>query len=105
MVKLVNLVKTLRSKNAGPFLTTMDIFFEDRESYERVKNSGVITKELVAKLYGIPINDVVGLYYYDPAMGIKITIIKPHGWISGDPENTDVLGCSQHVPLQDIEIP
>ncbi len=39
---LVELAKTIRSKNAGVDQITFDIVFRDRETYELVKRSGVI---------------------------------------------------------------
>jgi hypothetical protein len=41
--KLVELAKTIRSKNAGPDKITFDIIFNDKTSYELVKRSQVIT--------------------------------------------------------------
>jgi len=52
-VSLYDLAKVLRSKNAGPFELTLDVIFESKESYFLVKNSGVITRELICKLYNI----------------------------------------------------
>ena len=54
-VSIVDLVKVIRSKNAGPFELTFDIIFKDKETYEKVKKTKVITKELIAKLYHISI--------------------------------------------------
>ncbi|MFX1589594.1 MAG: DUF4387 family protein [Promethearchaeota archaeon] len=39
MALLVDLAKVIRSKNAGPFMTTIDIFFDERENYEKVKKN------------------------------------------------------------------
>ena len=76
-MKIYELAGVFRSKNAGPFRTTFDILFDDEEPYRRVKDSGVLTKELIAKLYGIKPEDVYGIFYVDAARGIKITIPKP----------------------------
>ena len=38
--RLVELAKTIRSKNAGVDQITFDVIFGDRESYELVKRSG-----------------------------------------------------------------
>jgi hypothetical protein len=99
----MELAKVIRSKNASPFLTTLDIFFKDNASYERVKKSGIISKKYIARLYNISEKDVVGIYYYGAASGMKITIIKPEA--SGDIKCPDVYGAQQHVPLLKIEIP
>jgi hypothetical protein len=33
-VSIIDLVKIIRSKNAGPFELTFDIIFKDKETYE-----------------------------------------------------------------------
>ena len=104
-MKLSELATVLRSKNAGPFLTTLDILFDADEPYYRVRDSRILTKETIANLYGIRPEDVLGVYSVDEARGIKITIPKPVGMACGDPECRDLFGAQQHIPLLDIEIP
>jgi hypothetical protein len=99
------LAEVVRTKNAGPYIITADLVFPDMETYLRVKGSGVITPELVARLYRIPIDEVLGVLFFDPARCVKINIRRPHGQCSGDVEDTDVLGMQQHAPLLGIEIP
>lgn len=53
-VKLVDLAKTIRSKNAGVDKITFDIIFKEKENYEIVKKSKVLSKKSIAKLFGIP---------------------------------------------------
>src|SRR5204862_3230126 len=52
--RLVELAKTIRSKNAGVDQITFDVIFADRESYELVKRSGALTADVVSRLYAIP---------------------------------------------------
>ncbi len=52
--KLVDLAKTIRSKNAGTDKITFDIIFREKKNYDLVKKSGALTKATIAKLYGIP---------------------------------------------------
>jgi hypothetical protein len=104
-MKLSELAKVLRSKNAGPFLTTLDILFDTDAAYLKVRDSGILTKEYIARLYGISPKEVLGIYSVDAARGIKITIPKPVGMACGDPECRDLFGAQQHIPLLDIEIP
>ena len=52
-VKLVDLAKTIRSKNAGTDRITFDIIFRDPANYEMVKKSGVLNKKFVSELYEI----------------------------------------------------
>jgi hypothetical protein len=104
-MKICELATVLRSKNAGPFRTTLDIFFDADEPYRRVRDSGVLTKEYIAQLYGIRKEDVYGVFHADAVRGIKITILKPLDMASGDIHCRDLFGGQQHIPLLDIEVP
>lgn len=100
---LFELAKVLRSKNAGPFEVTFDIIFDDPEIFELVKNSGVITRELVAGLYRVAPCRISHLVFFDPALAIKITMAR---WIdSGSVGDTDVYGAQQHAPLMGMRLP
>lgn len=101
--KLSALAKTVRSKNAGVDKITFDIIFADRERYERVKQSGVITKASVARLYGIPEARISDFVAFDPACAIKFTIYRARP--SGSPGDTDIFGAQQYAPLLEIEVP
>lgn len=102
-VKLVALAKTIRSKNAGTDKITFDIIFREKENYEIVKASRCLTKETVAKLYGIDEERICDFVEYDPAYAIKFTIYRTVP--SGSPGEGDVFGCQQYPPLLDIEVP
>ena len=91
MARMDELAYIIRSKNAGPFWFTLDLLFQSEENYLRVKNSGVITKDLMAKLYNRPA-DIFDIYFFDNAWGIKISY-------------PDCYGAQQHAPLLGIEIP
>lgn len=101
--KLVDLAKTIRSKNAGTDKITFDIIFREKENYELVKASKAITKETMAKLFGIPLERVCDFVEYDPANAIKFTIYRSRP--SGSPGEGDIFGCQQYAPLLDVEIP
>ena len=102
MARLYDIAKVLRSKNAGALLCTLDMMFEDEATYRRVRDSGAITPQRVAALYGVSDNEVA-VIPYDVAYAIKVTI--PRLVPSGDPDDTDIYGAQQHAPLLDIEIP
>jgi hypothetical protein len=103
MTKLGELADVMRSKNAGPFMLTIDVIFGSREAYERVKHSRLLTKDRVAKLYKVPESSVHGVYFIDQAYGIKVSLIKKIP--SGVPACTDTLGAQQHFPLSQLDIP
>jgi hypothetical protein len=104
-MKLHKLASVLRSKSAGPFRNTFDIFFAEEEPYRRVKSSKVLTRESIAQLYHIRPEDVFGIYFVDGARGIKITIPKSSHEATGDPACRDIYGAQQYIPLLDIEVP
>ena len=101
MTQLAELARLIRSKNAGPFELTFDIMFDDALTYERVKRSGALSQEIVAKIYALPVNDVK-FFFCDHARAIKATIPRPY--FQGDPRDSDSHGGQQYAPLMDIEI-
>jgi uncharacterized protein DUF4387 len=102
MARLWELAKLVRAKNAGPFTLTFDIIFNDAETYDQVKRSGVISRELFARVYRVPEDDVL-FFEHDRALAFKASIPRPV--ISGDVDDVDVFGGQQHSPLVDLEIP
>ncbi|MCC6703514.1 MAG: DUF4387 domain-containing protein [Thermomicrobiales bacterium] len=102
-VPLHRIAKTIRSKNAGAHYFTFDIIFDNRETYERVKKTGVITRDLVRELYGVGDERIAELVEYDKGNAIKITLRRSVS--SGDVGDTDLYGCQQYIPLLDIPIP
>lgn len=103
MRRLVELAKTIRSKNAGTDKITFDIIFRDKDTYERVKSLKAITRQSIAKLFSIPEERICDFVEFDPAYAIKFTILRDRP--SGSPGETDIFGCQQYPPLLDIEIP
>lgn len=102
MAKMRELAQVIRSKNSGPYELTLDIIFNTREIYEKVIEKKVITPELIASLYKIPVENVINVIEFSPANAIKATIVRPIA--SGELGETDVYGAQQHAPLLDIEI-
>ena len=104
MTTLGELADVMRSKNAGPFQFTIDLMFNDREVYDRVKNSGVISAGVIAPLYQVE-PGLVRIMPFDRVRAIKITIPRRTGVNgSGSAFDRDVYGAQQHGPLVDLEI-
>ena len=101
-MKLMELATVVRSKNASPFITTLDLFFENKANYLLVKESGVLTIERIATLYKLLVEDVLGVWFVDDCQGVKISILKHYP--SDHPLSTDLYGAQQNAPLLDIEI-
>jgi hypothetical protein len=101
MPALHEVARMIRSKNAGPFLVTIDVMFENEADYRRVVDSEAITPEVVAPRYALTTEEV-RVINYAPALAIKITMPRP---AAGGPEDTDVAGGQYFVGVLDIEVP
>ena len=101
-MKLWQMTKLIRSKNAGPFELTFDVIFKDQQGYEKVRDAKLISAEWFAATYRLPVQ-AVSVIHYDAANAIKITIPRPT--ISGDIDDGDVYGGQQYAPLVDLEVP
>lgn len=102
-MKLQELARTIRSKNAGPYWITVEIIFDNAEVYQQIKTNEWISRKIVADAYRMAEEAVHGFVFYDPGLGIKANFKRDLA--SGGPFETDVYGCQQYIPLLDIEIP
>ena len=101
--KLSEIAKTIRSKNAGVDKITFDVIFPDRESYDRVRKSGVLSREAVCRIFNTDPGQITDHVEFDPAMAIKFTIYRRMP--SGSPGDADIFGSQQYGPLLDIDVP
>jgi hypothetical protein len=102
MARIRDIAKACKSKNAGPFELTIDVVFDERSMYERVRATGVLGPALFASLYRVRPEDVL-FSEYPAGNAFKATI--PRLVASGDVGDTDVYGAQQHAPLLDVDIP
>lgn len=98
-MKLIDIAKILRSKNAGPLYVTFDLMFEKREDMKKVLS--FLKVEDVAAAYGTDPEQIT-IIPYEIVNSIKITFPRKH--ISGCVADDDVYGCQQHMPLANLEI-
>lgn len=91
---IVSLAQVIRSKNAGPYELVLDILFKTKENYERVKSSGQLTPELIARLYHVGPDFIHRIVWFDPSNAVKI--VMPRDIISGNVGDNDVYGAQQH---------
>ena len=101
--KLSEIAKTIRSKNAGVDKITFDVIFPDRATYELVRESGVLSREAVCRIFDIDAARITDHVAFDPALAIKFTIARLRP--SGSPGDADIFGAQQYGPLLDIEVP
>ncbi len=98
---LAEIASLIRSKNAGPFSLTFDILFADVASYRHVLDSGALTADLFARLYGCPV-EAVRFFECENALAFKFSIPRPLA--QGELGDGDTHGGQQFVPLMNIEI-
>lgn len=101
--KLAEIAKTIRSKNAGVDKITFDVIFPDRAAYDRVRESGILSREAICRIFGVDAAQITDHVEFDPALAIKFTIYR--GAPSGSPGDADIFGSQQYGPLLDIEVP
>lgn len=93
---LTSLAPVIRSKNAGPTLLTLDLFFRDAEAFAQAAASSALSTQAVAALYGQAVQDVVR---FDLPEILAIKFSLPRAVCAGSPGDGDVYGAQQHGPL------
>ena len=101
--RLFDLAKTIRSKNAGVDCITFDVIFPDRAAYDRVRRTGVLSREAVCRIFGIAPERIVDHVAFDPALAIKFTIARRQP--SGSAGDGDIFGSQHYGPLLDVAVP
>ena len=97
MTRLADVTSVVRSKNAGPYELTLDIIFTDRFWFDEAVRRDLISRTVIAELYGVQESDVLSIVAFAPANAIKATLRRPI--TSGAVGETDVYGAQQHAPL------
>ena len=102
MTPLGKLASLIRSKNAGPFELTFDIMFDDEKNFQRVKDSNALSRQVIAELYRVPLEEVK-FFVVPEALAFKASIPRPR--FQGDLLDSDGHGGQQYAPLLDVDIP
>jgi hypothetical protein len=98
---LGELATLVRSKNAGPFWLTLDIFLPDQETYRRVSSSPAADPGTIGELYRVD-PDLVEVFLLVDLRAIKISFPRPV--VQGSLRDRDMHAGQQYVPLLTIEI-
>lgn len=98
-MRLAQLAKVIRSKNAGPTLLTIDVLFSNAADFARGR--AALTAETVAERYGRPASEIE-VVAVSAAHAIKI--VSPRAVPAGGPGDRDAYGAQQHAPLLGIEV-
>ena len=65
-MRLSEIAKTIRSKNAGVDKITFDVIFPDRATYDLVRDSGVLSRTAVCRVFGISEAQITDHVAFDP---------------------------------------
>ena len=101
-MRLYDAAAIVRSKNAGPFAVTIDLFFAGEEHYRLARASTLLTPAGVAAAYGVAENTVKGVWWEDRILAAKVSLQR---WSSSsDPFCSDLFGAHLHTPLAAAEL-
>lgn len=101
-MKLYEIAKLIRSKNAGPFNLTVDIMFDTLDKWESVANSGAINADDIARMFGMQPEDIE-VFPVRNALAIKVSFPRPV--FQGEIADADMLGGQQYATIMEIDIP
>lgn len=91
----------VRSKNAGPFWVTFDLFFKNRENFDRYARSPAIGAETFHRLFGAEPSQVKNFPVENLNM-VKISCVRPTP--SGSRVERDLHSGQMFVRLLDIDL-
>ena len=100
-LRLEDLCAVCRSKNAGPFWVTFDIFFATDTDYEVVAAPGTIERRHIADLYRVSPDDV-RIFHLPSLRAIKISFPRPA--TQGSFADRDIHAGPQYIPLSQLPV-
>lgn len=101
MAKLREVAKYIRTKNAGPFWVTCEIFCEGEREYQQVADSQKICAKTISALFGVE-EDTVEIYYIPTIYVVKISFPRPYP--SGYRYERDMHFGQQYRLLAETEV-
>lgn len=99
MARLADKVLRVRSKNAGPFWATVDVFCGDGAAFNEVR--GLLKTEAVAALFQTPSQLVKRFDIADLGV-IKFSFPRPI--VQGSRDDRDMHGAQYAVLLAELEV-
>lgn len=100
-MKLSEISRVVRSKNAGPLTLSVDILFDTEADYLIASGSRRLAPAALADLLDRPEGDIRVIH--DPrARAIKVAF--PRAVVAGGFGDVDVYGAQHHAAFLDIEL-
>lgn len=97
-----DLALEVRSKNAGPFWVTMELFMRDAAGYAIVADPTFLDGPVIARLYGVAA-DTIQIFRLPDLNVVKISFPRPVP--QGSLYDRDVHAGQHHVPLALLPLP
>ena len=101
MPKVSEVCRYVRSKNAGPFWITLDLFFRDRDAFDRYAGSATLRPAAIGVLFGAD-PSLVKHFPVPDLQVLKISYPRQHP--QGGALERDMHGGQQYVRLMDVEL-
>lgn len=99
MAELGNIVQKVRSKNAGPFWLTIDIFCGSKKIYQHT--CAHLSTQQVAQVFALDVNTIKR---FDVASLNVIKFSFPRPFVQGSIHDPDMHGASWAALLAELEI-
>jgi hypothetical protein len=99
---VADLALEVRSKNAGPFWVTLEVFLRDAAGYAVVAAPGFLDAAVIAGLYGVAA-ETVQIFRIPELNVVKISFPRPV--VQGGLHDRDIHAGQHHVPLALLPLP
>jgi hypothetical protein len=99
--RLADVCRYVRSKNAGPFWVTVDLFFDGAESYAKYHDDPAISADAVAAIYGV---DAALVRRFAVKSLSMVKISYPRATPQGGVHERDMHSGQQFVPLLELQL-
>ena len=101
MPKVSEICRQVRSKNAGPFWITLDLFFRDRASFDRYVEAPQFQPAAIGSLFDVD-SVLVKRFVIPDLLALKLSYPRRHP--QGGALERDMHGGQQYVRVLDIEV-
>lgn len=100
--RIIDLALEVRSKNAGPFWVTMELFMRDADGYLIVADEAFINERRIADLYRVD-ESTIQIFRIPSLHVVKISFPRPVS--QGSLRDRDMHAGQHHVPLALLQVP
>ncbi|MEV1246228.1 DUF4387 domain-containing protein [Nonomuraea sp. NPDC050022] len=97
-----DLALEVRSKNAGPFWVTMELFMRDADGYRIVADETFLNEPMIADLYRVDAG-TIQMFRIPSLNVVKISFPRPVS--QGSLRDRDMHAGQHHVPLAALRLP